>query len=64
MRKVLPAALLVASLMLQAPAAHACTALMVTDTKGNAYSAKTMEYAVPMPFEMSYVPAGTKVVSV
>jgi penicillin V acylase-like amidase (Ntn superfamily) len=50
--------------MLQAPAAHACTALMITDTKGNAYSAKTMEYAVPMPFEMSYVPAGTKVISV
>ena len=37
---------------------------MITDKKGNAYSAKTMEYAVPMPFEMSYVPAGTKVVSV
>jgi len=37
---------------------------MITDKKGNGYSAKTMEYAVPMPFEMSYVPPGTKVVSV
>lgn len=50
--------------MLQVPAVRACTALMITDTKGNAYSAKTMEYAASMPFEMSYVPTGTKVVSV
>jgi len=64
MKTFFPAALLVAALMLQVPAVRACTALMITDTKGNAYSAKTMEYAVPMPFEMSYVPAGTKVVSV
>jgi penicillin V acylase-like amidase (Ntn superfamily) len=64
MKKFFPAALLVAALMLQVPAVWACTALMITDTKGNAYSAKTMEYAAMMPFEMSYVPAGTKVVSV
>ena len=37
---------------------------MITDTKGNGYSGKTMEYAVPLPFEMTYVPAGTKVNSV
>ena len=61
-----PTALLFAMLIstLAVPTASACTALMITDKKGNAYSAKTMEYAVPMPFEMSYVPAGTKVVSV
>ena len=61
-----PTALLLAMLIstLAVPTASACTALMITDKKGNAYSAKTMEYAVPMPFEMSYVPAGTKVVSV
>jgi choloylglycine hydrolase len=64
MKKFIPAALLVAALMLQVPAVRACTALMITDTKGNVYSAKTMEYAAPMPFEMSYIPAGTKVVSV
>jgi penicillin V acylase-like amidase (Ntn superfamily) len=61
-----PTTLLLAMLItaLAVPTASACTALMITDIKGNAYSAKTMEYAVPMPFEMSYVPAGTKVVSV
>lgn len=58
---------LVASILVLAMGMHsarACTALMITDTKGNAYSGKTLEYAVPLPFEMSYVPAGTKVVSV
>ena len=56
--------LLILSLVIAVPFAHACTALMITDKQGNAYSAKTMEYAVPLPFAMSYVPAGTKVVSV
>jgi penicillin V acylase-like amidase (Ntn superfamily) len=59
--------LLAASILactLAAPSAHACTALMITDKQGKVYSAKTMEYAAPMPFEMSYVPSGTKVVSV
>ena len=56
--------LLILSLVIAVPFAHACTALMITDQQGNAYSAKTMEYAVPLPFAMSYVPAGTKVVSV
>ena len=56
--------LLILSLVIAVPSAHACTALMITDKQGNAYSAKTMEYAVPLPFAMSYVPAGTKVVSV
>jgi penicillin V acylase-like amidase (Ntn superfamily) len=51
-------------IVLCAQSVRACTALVITDTKGHAYSAKTMEYAVPLPFEMSYVPAGTKVVSV
>ena len=56
--------LLSLSLVIVAPSARACTALMITDKQGNAYSAKTMEYAVPLPFAMSYIPAGTKVVSV
>jgi penicillin V acylase-like amidase (Ntn superfamily) len=56
--------LLTLSLAMAVPSAHACTALMITDTKGNVYSAKTMEYAAMMPFMMSYVPAGTGVVSV
>jgi penicillin V acylase-like amidase (Ntn superfamily) len=53
MKKLLPAALLVAVVMLQVPAVRACTALMITDTKGNAYSAKTMDYAASMPFVRS-----------
>ena len=64
MEKMLPASLIVAALLLQVPAGRACTALMITDTKGNAYCGKTMEYSSPMPFAMSYVPAGTKVVSI
>lgn len=56
--------LLILLLIVAASSARACTALMITDTKGNAYSGKTMEYASALPFEMSYVPAGTKVVSV
>jgi penicillin V acylase-like amidase (Ntn superfamily) len=58
---------LVASVLVLAMGMHsarACTALMITDKQGNVYSAKTMEYAAMMPFDMSYVPAGTKVVSV
>jgi len=53
MKKCLPAVVAAAALLLQTPAARACTALMITDTKGNAYSGKTMEYAVPLPFEMT-----------
>jgi penicillin V acylase-like amidase (Ntn superfamily) len=64
MKKIVPASFALLALFVQAPAARACTALMITDTKGNAYSGKTMEYAVPLPFEMTYVPAGTKVASV
>lgn len=44
--------------------ALACTALMITDTQGNAYSGKTMEFAARLPFEMVFVPAGTKAGSV
>jgi len=64
--KKLPSVLVAALLILglNATPALACTALMITDKQGNAYSGKTLEYAVPLPFEMSYVPVGTKVVSV
>ena len=61
--RILPFVLALTALLLP-PRAWACTALMITDKQGNVYSAKTMEYAAMMPFEMSYVPAGTKVVSV
>ena len=47
-----------------APAARACTALMITDKQGNGYSGRTLEYSSQLPFEMVYVPAGTKAESV
>lgn len=37
---------------------------MVTDTQGMGYSGKTMEYSGPLPMEMTYVPAGTRIVSI
>lgn len=44
-------------------AAQACTSLMVTDAKGNAYHGRTLEYSTPIPNSMTYFPAGTKIVS-
>lgn len=41
----------------------ACTALMITDTNGVGYSGKTMEYPAPIPLAMTYLPAGTRIVS-
>lgn len=43
--------------------ASACTALMITDTNGVAYSGKTMEFSEPLPLAMTYVPAGTAMIS-
>ena len=52
-----------AALMAAAGPASACTALMITDVNGVAYSGKTMEYSTPIPLVMTYMPAGTKLVS-
>lgn len=54
---------LAALMALTAGPAAACTALMITDASGMAYSGKTMEYARPIPLDMTYVPAGSKIVS-
>ena len=43
--------------------ASACTALMITDVNGIAYSGKTMEYSTPIPLVMTDMPAGSKRVS-
>lgn len=43
--------------------ASACTALMIIDANGVAYSGKTMEYSEPIPLAMTYMPAGTKIIS-
>jgi len=41
--------------------AWACTVMVITDVNGNAYSAKTMEFSYPIPLNMEYLPAGTKI---
>ena len=42
-------------------AAYACTALVITDLNGVAYSGKTMEFSYPIPLNMQYLPAGTNI---
>lgn len=39
----------------------ACTAMVITDVNGDAYSGKTMEFSYPIPLTMEYVPAGTTI---
>ena len=63
MNRLLPALLVITALLLQAPAAQACTTILVTDTSGRAYHGRTLEYSVLLPLDMTYFPAGTKVVS-
>lgn len=40
-------------------AAQACTTIMVTDKKGNAYHGRTMEFSTPIPTSLTYFPVGT-----
>jgi choloylglycine hydrolase len=61
MRKALLTSFL--SLALTSGSALACTALLITDRQGNAYSGKTLEFAAPLPFAMKYVPSGFKATS-
>jgi choloylglycine hydrolase len=63
MKQLLPALLVVAALLLQTPAAQACTTILVTDASGRAYHGRTLEFSVLLPMDMTYFPAGTKVVS-
>jgi choloylglycine hydrolase len=44
--------------------AIACTALLVTDVNGNAYHGRTLEFSYPVPMQMTYFPAGSKIESV
>jgi len=44
-------------------AGFACTALVITDANGAAYSGKTMEFSFLIPLNMQYLPAGTKISS-
>lgn len=43
--------------------ALACTSILITDTEGRAYHARTLEYSALLPMDMTYFPAGMKVVS-
>lgn len=43
--------------------AIACTSLMITDTKGNAYHGRTLEFSSILPTKMTYYPAGTRIES-
>ena len=63
MNRLLPALLIITALLLQAPAAQACTTILVTDASGRAYHGRTLEYSSLLPMDMTYFPAGTKVVS-
>lgn len=62
-KKLLTALLIIAALLLQVPAAQACTTILVTDTSGRAYHGRTLEFSVLLPMDMTYFPAGTKVIS-
>ena len=61
--RALCATSLAALMALASGPASACTALMITDTSGMAYSGKTMEFAEPLPLAMTYVPAGSEMIS-
>jgi choloylglycine hydrolase len=63
MKRFLPALPVIAALLLQAPAVQACTTILVTDTSGRAYHGRTLEYSSLLPMDMTYFPAGTKVIS-
>ena len=63
--KTISTALLSAFLILSSlGTASACTAMMMKDANGNAYQARTMEWAGVLPESLHYLPAGTSVESV
>jgi len=43
--------------------AFACTALLITDTKGNGYKGRGWEFSLATPSMMTYLPAGGKIES-
>ena len=44
--------------------AIACTSMMITDLKGNAYHGRTFEFAAIFPAALTYSPAGREIISV
>jgi hypothetical protein len=63
MSNFLSALLVIAALLHQASATQACTTILVTDESGRGYHGRTLEYSSLLPMDMTYFPAGTKVVS-
>ena len=62
--KTITTALLAASIILTGlSSSSACTALMMKDSSGNAYQARTMEWAGVLPEALHYFPAGSQVQS-
>ncbi len=43
--------------------AVACTSILITDTEGRAYHGRTLEYSALLPMDMTYLPAGMRVIS-
>jgi len=63
--KTITTALLSAFLILSSVVdSPACTAMMMKDANGNAYQARTMEWAGVLPESLHYLPAGTSIESV
>ena len=52
---------LLAGCMMWSASGFACTAMVITDANGAAYNGKTFEFSYPVPLNMEYVPAGTKI---
>ena len=62
--KRLMAGLFVGSIvMIGCTSGFACTAMVITDSNGNAYNGKSMEFPIPLPLNMEYIPAGMQVLS-
>lgn len=43
--------------------AVACTSILITDTEGRAYHGRTLEYSALLPMDVTYLPAGMRVIS-
>lgn len=63
MKKIIGFILSLALVLSSTGNAVACTALLITDTNGNAYKGRGWEFSVATPSMMTYLPAGEKIES-
>ncbi len=56
-------AVALAGALLGGTAADACTTLTITDTNGGVYLGRTMEFALDLPWQLTYFPAGREYTS-